>query len=106
MSRSSDETRIDQARVARDEARALFRADMTVLRESLAERPLTQRLRDRVIHAAADAFEAGLGLARENIVAIGLTASGIAGWVFRKPLGRLAQTVRNRLGRVFARKSR
>ena len=54
MSRSSDETRIDQARVARDEARALFRADMAVLRESLAERPLTQRLRDRVVHAAAD----------------------------------------------------
>ena len=90
MNPAPDEAELIEALRLRDMARAIVRTDLETLRLGLAERPLTSRVRDKVITTAVDTAESGIDLALENRLVLGLTLASMIGWLFRKPLGALA----------------
>lgn len=92
MTRDPDEAYLIAARQLRDTARSIVRADLATLQASLAERPLTQRVRDRAVDGAAELAQDTLDLAFESRSLLGATLAGVIGWLFRKPLGSLVQT--------------
>ena len=85
------ETRLIEARRLRDMARSIVRTDLATLRLSLIERPLGTRVRDGAMARATDLARGTLGLAMESKGLLGLTLAGVAGWLFRKRLGSIAQ---------------
>jgi hypothetical protein len=87
------ETQVIEARRLRDAARGIVYTDLATLRHGLADRPLTSRVRERVIAGVVDTFEDGVALADENRLVLGLTLAALAGWLFRNRLGGLGQTV-------------
>jgi hypothetical protein len=99
----SIETRLIEARRLRDAARGVLRSDIDNLRHGLDDRPIARRVRDEIISKAADAMESGVDLASRNRLAIGLGLGALAGWLFRKPLGRLGQSAWARLTALTAR---
>jgi hypothetical protein len=97
-----DEADLIEAQRLRDLARDILRSDLDTLREDLARRPLAGRARDAVVTAVADTAESGIDLARENIGVLALTGATLLGWLFRKPLGALAQSGLARAGQWLA----
>jgi hypothetical protein len=93
MTLSPPETRLIEARRLRNLARSIARTDLQTLLLDLAERPLRRRLRDGAIAGAVDTAENVVELALENRAVLALTVTGVVGWLFRKRLGILAQTV-------------
>jgi hypothetical protein len=86
------ETRLIEARLLRDTARSIVRTDLDTLRLGLAERPLGLRVRDRAISRATDLAQSTLDLAMASKAVVGLTVAVLAGWLFRKRLGSIAQS--------------
>lgn len=102
MSRVDDAALI-AARRLRDRARAIVRTDVETLRADLTARPILQRMRDSAVARATDALHAGAELAQENLVVLGLTLGALAGWLFRRRLGRLVQSAFQQLRGMIAR---
>lgn len=92
MSLSDAERALVEAQRLRDMARSIVRTDLETLRLGLSDRPVTTRVRDAVVTRAVDTAENGMALVRDNRAAIGLTMTGVIGWLFRRQLGALAQT--------------
>ena len=85
------ETRLIEARQLRDAARAIVRTDLATLQLSLAERPLTERARDSAVTRATGLAHSTLDLAMASRGVFLLTLTAVAGWLFRKRLGAIAQ---------------
>lgn len=102
MTLAPDEADLIEAQRLRDLARSILRSDLDTLREDLGRRPLAGRAREAVMTAVVDSAESGIGLARENIGVLALTGTALLGWLFRKPLGALAQSGIARAGEWLA----
>ncbi len=103
MSRQDDAQDLIAARNLRDTARETLRRDLDTLRAELSYRPIAGRVRDRAVRQASSAAQTVTDLAVDNRAAIGLTAAALAGWLFRKRLGALAQGVSGWLVKALAR---
>ena len=91
MTLGSDEADLIAARRLRDMARAIVHTDLATLRRDVAERPVVGRVRAQIISTALDTAESGIDLALESRGVLALTGTALVGWLFRKPLGVLAQ---------------
>jgi len=96
------ETELIAARALRDMARGIVRTDWTTLRQSLSERPIARRVRDKAFAGARDAAKGGADLARHNLPLLGLAGAAAIGWLFRKRLGALCQTGWSRIAQRIA----
>lgn len=91
MTLRSEEADLIAARRLRDIARAIVHTDLATLRRDVAERPVAGRVRAQIISTALDTAESGIDLALENRGVLALTGTAMVGWLFRNPLGVLAQ---------------
>lgn len=80
-----------EARALRTEAWALVRGDVERLRDGLADKPIAQRIKERAADEFVDAIDTARDVAGENKTVIGLTATALIGWFFRRPIIALAQ---------------
>jgi hypothetical protein len=70
--------------------------NIAALRTGLAERPLTQRLKDDAADRAISAAGTAKDIALENLPVLGGVAIGLVGWTFRGPLTRFAHKTYSR----------
>jgi len=92
-----------EARRLRDAARAIVRTDITTVRLDLAQRPLTTRVRDKVVLAATQTADDAVALAKDNPLVVGLTLAALLGWLFRNRLGALLQATYAQTERAITR---
>ncbi|MEI6643856.1 MAG: hypothetical protein WCL10_17660 [Novosphingobium sp.] len=76
-------------RARRDAAWTRVRGNLAVLRGSVAERPITARVKDEAKSRALGVLGEAKAVALGNIPVIAGTAALLAGWFFRRPLMRL-----------------
>lgn len=89
---SAEETLL-AASQARAKAWEGLRDELSGLKDDLAERPLGQRLRDRLIDEMVDAIDGAGTVVRDTAPALGTTLTLLAGWALREPLLRLASWI-------------
>ncbi|MCY1671542.1 hypothetical protein OVA07_11030 [Novosphingobium sp. SL115] len=91
----SDPHSIAEARALRDEALAVFRADLDLVKAETSP----ARFKERAVGEAVEMIESARDIASENKAVIGVTLATLLAWFFRGPLQdlarRLADTVRS-----------
>lgn len=78
--------RMQEDRVLRDAAKALFAADMAHARNLLDRRSLSQRFLSRVGDGAKDVLEQAADTAGNHRATIGILLAAVALWFARHPL--------------------
>lgn len=85
----SDEAELAEALQRRTEAWGRVTGNVTDLREGLAERPITARLKDHAADRVLDAVDSAKAAALNNPGVIGAMVVALAGWFLRRRLLRL-----------------
>jgi len=79
-------TRLSEDRALRDASLALVKADIAHLRNSLADRSLSERFVDRVSEGAVDVFEEAMDVADNHRGALATLIAAIFVWFARNPI--------------------
>jgi hypothetical protein len=87
----SDETDLAEALERRTEAWSRMNGTVARLREGLAERPITARLKDHAADRVLDAVDTAKAAMMSNRGVIGGVVVALAGWMFRRRLVRAAK---------------
>jgi hypothetical protein len=87
----SDAQTIAQARMLRDEALAIVKADLELAKTESSP----ARIKERAVGEAVELVEAARDIANENKAVIGATVAALAVWFLRGPLLGLADKLRN-----------
>ena len=93
------EQKLAEYRAVRDDAHALFRADLELLRENLTPRALAERASDQITELSEttrDAVHQHRGVILGGVAAT--IAAGSALWLARGPIGNFLGAVKIRLG--------
>lgn len=85
----SDPQAIAEARALRDEALAIFRADLELAKTESSP----ARFKERAVDEAVEMIEQAREIAGENKAVIGATLAALLAWFFRGPLQDLARRV-------------
>lgn len=83
----SDPLAIAEARALRDEALAVFRADLELAKAESSP----ARFKERAVGEAVEMIENARDIASENKAVIGATLAALLAWFLRGPLQDLAQ---------------
>lgn len=86
---ADDVVALAEARGLRDDARGLLKADIALLRDALADRPLGQRIRERAVHEAGEAIDHAKDIAGDNKPLVATICAVMVGWMLRGPIGAL-----------------
>ena len=84
-------------RELRDAARDVVSARIQRIREGLSDKPVARRATDEVLGNARGSLQQAQEMAAESRWIIAVVVAGTLAWLFRTPLLRLVQTVRDRL---------
>lgn len=96
MSAPDDVAVFAAAQHRRREAWDRVNGNISSLRTGLAEKPITQRIKDEAADRALGAMATAKEVALDNIPVIGGVAIGLVGWTFRGSLTRFAQKTYSR----------
>lgn len=86
MSEARDAEPLLAAQALRNAAWDLVREDVTHLRQSLEEKPVGQRIKDKASGELADAVDLARDVASENKAVFAGTGLALAGWFLRGPI--------------------
>ncbi len=87
----SNPNSIAQARALRDEALAVFRADLDLAKAESSP----ARIKERAVDEAVELVDAARDIAQDNIAVIGATSAALVAWFFRDQLLALAEKLRD-----------
>jgi hypothetical protein len=89
MSKPDSTVALRTARTLREDAWALVRADVALLRNGLEARPIAQRIKEQAIDEMVDVVDTARDVASENKAVVGLTLAALVGWLLRGPIADL-----------------
>jgi hypothetical protein len=89
MTVNSKAAALAEARALREEAWGLVHADVATLRDGLAARPITQRIRERATGEVVEVLEQACDVADDNKAIVAAMVAILAGWFLRGPIGRM-----------------
>lgn len=83
----TDAERLAELRGLRDQAWAVLRGDVDALKQGLEERGIGERIKDRAVDEAQEAWVHAVDVASENKGVVAATILALLAWLLRGPLG-------------------
>lgn len=76
-----------ELRALRDSAWAVVKADLAALGDELEERGIGERVKDKAVEEAQDAWGQAVDIAADNKGVVAATVLALLAWFFRGPIG-------------------
>lgn len=84
----SDANTLSGARALRDEALAVVKGDLEIVKKEISP----GRMKERALDEAVEIIDSARDVARENKTVIAAVLASLAAWLLRKPLQRLCRS--------------
>lgn len=86
---------LSSARALRDEALAVFKGDLEIVKTEISP----ARMKERALDEAVEMIDSARDIAGENKAVIGAVLAALVAWLLRKPLQRLGNSALNMVRR-------
>lgn len=83
----SDKANLVELRALRDEARAVVRSNLASFSEGLEQRGIGERIKDRAVDEAKEAWSHAVDVASDNKGVVAATLLALIAWFLRGPIG-------------------
>lgn len=94
---SASERQLQEDRLTRDAARAVFDGRLARVRQAVADKGIGARMADETLGRAKAAADQTVAVAKDNRLIVAATLAALAGWFLRKPLMRWVARITNDL---------
>ncbi len=91
----SDANTLSGARALRDEALAVVKGDIEIVKKEISP----GRMKERALDEAVEMIDTARDIARENKTVIGAVLAALVAWLLRKPLQHLGRSALNTVRR-------